>query len=345
MSKKFKKGGLIAGGAILLLLSALIVLFLAQNTYRMEEREVVIETPEGVLTGTLALPQASDRPVGLIVFVHGDGPTNSTYDDAYKPLWEAFALEGYASLSLDKRGVGGSEGNWLEQDMEDRARDTKLAIEWARSQPEIDSSRIGLWGASQAGWVIPKIVRDERDLAFSILVAPAVNWIEQGLYNTRREMEQNGASTEEMAAAEQKDLKVLDLLRRGSSYKDYLREASPAEGKVMSEDRWTFVSKNFKSDSREELHAFNHPVHLVLAGRDLNVDSDDTEAVYRAKIPARLLSVTRLPDADHSMLKQSAARSEMRTVITAVFLPRQLFDEGYLSDMRQFLRTMEARKR
>ena len=31
------------------------------------------------------------------------------------------------------------------------------AVEWARSRPDIDGHRIGLWGASQAGWVMPKV--------------------------------------------------------------------------------------------------------------------------------------------------------------------------------------------
>ncbi|WP_172252409.1 alpha/beta hydrolase family protein [Saccharibacillus deserti] len=341
MKKTGKKKLWIAGASLLLALAALAVWAVVGNTYRMEERPVVIETPQGRLTGTLALPESPDGPVGLIVFVHGDGPTNSTYDDGYKPLWEAFAAEGYASLSLDKRGVGGSEGDWLDQDMEDRAQDTQLAIDWARSQPEIDRSRIGLWGASQAGWVIPKIVRGEPDLAFSILVAPAVNWIEQGRYHTRRTMERSGSSAEEIAAAERKNADVLKLLRRGASYEEYLREAALKDTETLSRERWTFILKNFESDSAAELSAFKHPVHLVLGGQDLNVDSDDTETVYRAHIPAELLSVTQLPEADHSMLKRGLAESETLTTLTAIWMPKKLFDDGYLSDMRQFLRTME----
>ncbi len=328
----------IALPAVLLL--AGVLFFLIQNTFRFDEREIRIETPEGAMTGVLAMPKDRPGPLGVVVFVHGDGPTNATYDDAYKPLWEAFADEGYASLSLNKRGIGGSQGSWLEQSMEDRARDTEYAVQWARSRPELDPNRIGLWGASQAGWVIPKVARDEPRLQFAILVAPAVDWIKQGQYNTRAEMQHAGESAGQIEAAERRDAAVLELLRAGAAYDTYMKKAGKDEASPISRERWMFIRRNFEEDSTFELTYFKQPIHLVLGGRDLNVDSDDTEKVYRAKISQQLLTVTRLPEADHSMLKRRLSESDTLTELTAVFMPRELFDEGYLSDMRDFLRTM-----
>lgn len=51
--------------------------------------------------------------------------------------------------------------------MEDRAQETIYAINWAKALPMIDAQAIGLWGASQAGWVIPKIVK-------KCLISPSV---------------------------------------------------------------------------------------------------------------------------------------------------------------------------
>ncbi|OWA34562.1 alpha/beta hydrolase [Saccharibacillus sp. O16] len=336
-SKKIKRVA-IALPAVLLI--AGIIFFLVQNTFRFDEQEIRIDTPEGIMTGVLAMPKDHVKPVGLVVFVHGDGPTDATYDDGYKPLWEAFADEGYASLSLNKRGIGGSEGSWLDQNMEDRARDTEYAVRWARLQPDIDPDRIGLWGASQAGWVIPKVARDEPKLAFAILVAPAVNWIRQGQYNTHAALKHEGASAERIEEVERRDAAVLELLRSGASYETYRKKAGEGESSPISRERWTFIRKNFEEDSTDELAFFKQPVHLVLGGRDLNVDSDNTEKVYRAGISEKLLSVTRLPDAEHSMLKRQLSESDSLAVLTAVFMPRELFDDGYLSDMRAFLRIM-----
>ncbi|WP_340003597.1 CocE/NonD family hydrolase [Paenibacillus sp. FSL K6-0276] len=309
---------------------------LKQHSYAMTEQKIEIETSQGNLTGTLILPEKYSGNIGLVVFVHGDGPINDTYDDAYKPLWEKFASAGYASLSLNKPGIGGSSGNWLEQSMEDRAQETISAINWAKSLPMIDTQSIGLWGASQAGWVIPKIVREVPDLAFSILVSPAVNWISQGKYNTRAVMKQEGLSEHEIKVNEHYNSQVLQLLNERASYEDYLHIAQSED--LIPRERWGFIAKNYQSDATEELSYFNAPVHLVLGGQDINVDIEETERIYREKIPASLLSVSYFPDADHSMLSKKNAASPLRTFLTAVLFPRQLVDNQYLNDLTQFIK-------
>lgn len=316
---------------------ASVLFVLKQHSYAMAEQRIEIETAHGKLTGTLILPEKYSGTVGLVVFVHGDGPINDTYDDGYKPLWEKFASAGYASLSLNKPGIDGSSGNWLEQSMEDRAQETISAINWAKSLPMIDTQSIGLWGASQAGWVIPKIVREVPDIAFSILVSPAVNWISQGKYNTRLEMKQQGFSEYEIQAKEHDNAQVLQLLNERASYEDYLRIADSED--LISRERWTFITKNYQSDATEELSYFNAPVHLVLGGQDINVDIEETERIYREKIPASLLSVSYFPNADHSMLSKKNAASPLRAYLTAVFFPRQLLDDQYLNNLTQFIKT------
>ncbi|WP_431355862.1 alpha/beta hydrolase, partial [Bacillus safensis] len=91
-----------------------------ENSYNMNEKEVVMETANGTLSGIVTMP--IKEPIkGIVLFVHGDGPQNATYDGGYRPLMERFAKQGYASISWDKPGVGESEGNWLHQSMDDRA--------------------------------------------------------------------------------------------------------------------------------------------------------------------------------------------------------------------------------
>ncbi|KGE16352.1 alpha/beta hydrolase family protein [Paenibacillus wynnii] len=314
---------------------ALVLFILNQNSYQMTEEKIEIKTPQGLLTGTLVLPENHSGNVGLVVFVHGDGPINDSYDGGYKPLWEKFASVGYASLSLNKPGVNGSPGNWLEQSMEDRAQEAIYAIHWAHSLPMIDDTRIGLWGASQAGWVIPKIVREEQDIAFSILVSPAINWISQGKYNTKKQMEHEGYSEQEIKEEEHYNEQVLNILREQSSYTDYLKMTH--KGDIIPKDRWEFISKNFQSDATAELTFFKSPVHLVLGGQDIHVDVKDTELIYRQQIPSYLLSVSLLPNADHSMLKKELATSELRTYLTAIFSPKTMFDDQYLTNLSQFV--------
>ncbi len=312
---------------------------LYQNTFHMKVKSVEIPTTNGLLKGKLILPQNAKSKVGLVVFIHGDGPADASYDGNYEPLWEELANQGYASLSWNKPGIDGSEGNWLDQSMDDRAIEAVEAINWAHSLPEIDTKRIGLWGASQAGWVIPKIVQKDDDIAFTILVAPAINWVEQGRYNTLAQMKKEGASITQQEQALENFDQYLSIFERGISYQDYLK--SPNADKNISEDRWNFERRNYKADASEDIKHFYSPIKLFLGGRDINVDTSDTEKVYQANVPENLLSVTVIPTADHFMLRPALVDSNTLTVLTALFAPRQLADQHYYEGIRNFLQSID----
>ncbi|MCP1184350.1 S9 family peptidase [Paenibacillus sp. 1781tsa1] len=309
---------------------------IVQQDYSMVEQHIEIQTPQGKLTGTLSLPKNESGKLGLVLFIHGDGPIDSTHSDGYKPLWERLASIGYASLSLDKRGIGGSEGNWLNQSIDDRVVEAEQAFAWAKEQPMIDGSKIGVWGASQAGWVIPKLAGKEN-LAFSILVSPAINWLRQGEYYTRSQMAKDGFSATEIQAQVDYNNKINDVLKRHGSYEEYIRLARQGEEKMIK-DRWNFVSKNFTVDATVDLHNFKTPVLLLLGEDDVNVDIKDTESAYRQEVkPSYLLHKKIFQNTEHSMLPTSIAGSEWRMGLRFLFAPRSITTPGYMDEIEQFL--------
>jgi dienelactone hydrolase len=73
-------------------------------------------------------------------------------DTYYMPY--LFAAHGIATLVYDKRGTGGSEGDYS-QNFHVLARDVVAAVDWLRGQRGIDTGRIHLAGYSQGGWIAP----------------------------------------------------------------------------------------------------------------------------------------------------------------------------------------------
>ncbi|MFF5637089.1 alpha/beta hydrolase family protein [Streptomyces sp. NPDC012825] len=312
-----------------------------QNTYALREETVALRYEGKSLKGVLARPDRGPGPFGLVVFVHGDGPVDATHETFYRPLWEAFARAGYASLSFSKPGVGDSEGAWLEQSMDDRAEETLAAVRWARSRPDIDGRRIGLWGASQAGWVLPKVAVRDRRLQFVIAVSPAVNWLRQGRYNLLAELDRDGASDREKETALRRRDVVLDLLRRRASFAEYRATVGDAEG--MTAARWAFIAKNHRSDATADLRAVpGTPMLLVLAGHDVNVDVAETEAVYREALPGTSLSIAHYPNATHSLVDHDVERSDWRLTATAIFAPRRLYTDHFLADQARFVEQLNS---
>lgn len=107
----------------------------------------------------------------------------------------------------------------------------------------------------------------------------------------------------------------------------------------MSADRWRFIRANMASDATAGLRHFATPVHLILGGRDVNVDADETERVYRQTIPASLLTVTRIDEADHVMIKPLFARHPWLINVVGLFAPRSVQYDAYRQDVSAFLAT------
>ncbi|MEV6554950.1 alpha/beta fold hydrolase [Nocardia sp. NPDC051756] len=309
-----------------------------QNSYDLREQRVTMPGSAQPLHGVLALPKTGTAPFGLVVFVHGDGPADATHDTFYRPIWESLARAGYASLSWDKPGIAGAPGDWLDQTMADRTTETLDAIAWARTRSEIDPARIGLWGASQAGWVLPAVAARDPGVQFMIAVSPAVNWLQQGRYNTIAELTAAHANPAEIDAAVAASDRTRQFLRDGASY-EQARAAAVVTADTTPQ-RWRFIQRNYTADAAADLAAVRIPVLLVLADHDLNVDIVDTETRYRQLIPADLLHVRHYRDATHALIRKNIEDSTVKTVAVAIAAPRSLFAEGFLSDQAQFIRDL-----
>lgn len=312
-----------------------------QNDYDIDEQSVSIPFGPIALDGVLATPPDGTKPLGLVVFVHGDGPIDATYDGFYRPMWESFAEAGYASLSWNKQGVGGSEGNWLDQSMQDRAAEVEAAISWASQHLDIAPEQIGLWGSSQAGWVMPKVARQTPNLCFMIAASPAINWERQGRYNTVAQLRADGASQADIDQAIAKEDPTNKLLKDGATFEQY-RAAVNGEVDGMTADRWVFISKNYRSDATRDLKQLDLRAFLILADHDLNVDIADTREVYTRVLPPEQLEVKTYAGATHGLVKKNIEDSTLLTYATAIFNPRGLFASGFLADQQAFLEQSTA---
>lgn len=327
------------------------------NTFDYDESKVSIPvadalsaggtTPDahtaGRLEGVLTTPKGHEGRFGLIVLVHGDGPANATRDDAYKPLSEAFARAGYATLAWKKPGVDGAPGDWLSQSLADRGAEVAAALDWAGQQADVDPTRIGAWGISQAGWVLPSIAARRPDLRFLILVGVAVNWLEQGEFNLRADLNASHATEEERVDALDRRDRTIALLERGVDYRTYLE--SNVDDPPMTADRWGFVRRNFRADATADIASIAVPTLLVLGGADRNVDTEDTARVYRARMRTDLLSERPFPGATHSITRDNIEyrASELSVLARAAFSPRSIYARGYLDALAEFVHTQGNR--
>ena len=104
-----------------------------------------------VLRGRLVMPAQTGGPVPLAVLVHGSEDYSGV--DVY-PQQYLLPAQGVAVFVYDKRGTGGSQGEYT-QDFHVLANDAVAALETARRLRPGGFSRTGFIGSSQGGWIAP----------------------------------------------------------------------------------------------------------------------------------------------------------------------------------------------
>lgn len=322
-------------GTVVALVLGVAVWVLVAKDYAFHEERVTIPGPRGELHGVLALP-SNDGPYGLVVFVHDDGPADADDGDHYKPLWDAFAQAGFASLSWDKPGVEDAPGDWLDQSMHDRATEVDSAIAWAHTRDDIDTTQVGAWGIGQAGWVLPEVAQARPDLRFMIAVDPAINWLRRDEFAARATAVADDDSPEEVAAADRRRAERTALIRRDADYRAYLD--SHVDSEPMTPARWAFVKRNAGSDSTAALASIPVPTLLLLGGRDRDVDVDETDRVYRKQVQSDLLTVKNFPEGTHRLTRNDIEYrgSDLRTFGRSVLAPKSIYVPDYLDTLRVF---------
>jgi dienelactone hydrolase len=110
----------------------------------------------------LHLPDTA-APHPVVVMAHGFAGVRQLRLDAYA---ERFAAAGMAVLLFDYRRFGASDGEPRQVlVISDQLDDWRAAVAFARSLPEIDHSRVAVWGTSLSGGHVLAIAADDHGLA------------------------------------------------------------------------------------------------------------------------------------------------------------------------------------
>ena len=133
---------------------------------------------------TLTEP-AGGKHLPALALIHGSGlqprPLFSLWANVYASL-------GFAVLNYDKRGTGESGGSYPGEQatptaLSIYAGDAVAGARFLRGLPEVDRSRVGLYGGSQGGWILPLALERAPELTFGIIASgPAVTVDQVDLY-------------------------------------------------------------------------------------------------------------------------------------------------------------------
>ena len=290
---------------------ALVSTACAQNVFRSKET-LRFQSRQFEVVSELRIPEG-EGPHPLVIFVHGDGPA---YRNSFSTLKKVMLEAGYATFIWDKPGYGESTGEFTKGRLRaERAVILMDAIKAMKTRSEIENNRIGVWGISQAGWVIPRVLEQSDDIAFMILVGcGGETGIQQTAYLIKRQLELEGLSAEEAESMENHFIQIYNA----KTFEEYIVHARPLyENQIQRE--LGFVSAlwdetNYKPiphdsesfyDPMDVMNTVTIPALVFFGEKDTQVDPVQGAQAYEKafqKAGNTNYRIETIPGTDHNII-------------------------------------------
>ncbi len=318
-------------------------------------KELVFHSGPFRVVGDLKLPEG-EGPHPVILFVHGDGPNSRISGGTYIPIMERMVRAGYATFAWDKPGTGKSTGQIDRSRLfEQRSQIVLDAVAMIKQRPEIDAKRIGLWGISQAGYIMPIVISKSRDVAFMIVIScPGVAGVDQGAYLVAAQGVCQGLPKEDLVKVKE----LLSAVERARTYEEYVNykkklASFPALAsinelgfnmRIRPEKEWHAddLKGDYYWNPIEVIEKTTIPVLAFFGEKDTQVDPIQGAQAYRDALRRAgnpNFRVELIPGVDHNLIisktgsleeRRKRSRSEWQNY------PRQ-----YLDILEEWLRSLD----
>ncbi|WP_433528439.1 alpha/beta hydrolase family protein [Micromonospora sp. CA-263727] len=295
----------------------------------IREIEMTAYADDGLgLAGTLTLP-AGPGPHPAALFLPGSGRLDRESNagrlrmNLGRPLAQALAAQGIASLRYDRRGVGATRGDWHTVGFVDNRADAAAALRALRERPEVLARATGVIGHSEgavhAAWLGAHV-----QPAAVVMIAGYARPGRQALY----------WQAAKLAATLPRPIRaLLPILRRLAARQLAKVEATTTDaariGGSRINARWWREQLNH--DPRADLAKVRVPLLAVTGDKDVQVDPDDLDVIQRLVPDADTL---RIPDLTH-LLRRDPGRA---SVFSYPRQFRQPVDAGLLAGIATWLR-------
>lgn len=313
------------------------------------------------LSGFIDVPPGGAARATIMI-IPGYGRTDVAGQTSYYDLRSRFTRLGITTVIWDKPGCGQSEGTFdADQPVASSAREVLDAARYLRDNVVPGSGKIGFWGISRAGWIVPLAMTQDPGLAFWISVS-GTDGEENFPYLLNANLRIEGRSEPEIRSLVGQWRRGFDIMSRGGTFETYLAATAALrkdpfmvyltggaeEDKVaFLRQQQKFLSGEFKVDKATSLQIYipdfpamlarlNVPVLAIFGEKDRNVDWRKTSALYARTIgknPKARLIVRTFPDGNHNL--QSCQTGGLREMLE--MKDRRAVD-GYYEGMDDWLR-------
>jgi pimeloyl-ACP methyl ester carboxylesterase len=209
--------------------------------YDREEVSYENKTAGIKIAGTLTKPR-SQGPFPAVLLIAGSGPHSRDevigYHRTLHVLADHLTRNGVAVMRVDKRGVGGSTGDFWKANTEDLASDVLAGVQYLKTRADINKKQIGLIGHSEGGSIAVMVAAGTPDVGFIVMMAgPGIPAAEILYYQDGAEVKAEGASDEKVAATRQWWQKMYSVVNRELDNEIAVKKIKELFGKLSEQDK------------------------------------------------------------------------------------------------------------
>jgi pimeloyl-ACP methyl ester carboxylesterase len=261
-----------------------ILLVLSYGLTAYAAAEVGLQTPKGVLYGTLELPENIEKP-DIVLIIGGSGPTNRDGNNRYagknnslKFFADALKDNGIASLRYDKRGIAASSSAAIpEQDLvfETFVNDAVLWAEQIRKDERF--GKLIIAGHSEGSLIAAlTAIKAKADALISLNGAgrPAYEVIDEQFMNNAPQFREDA-------------LAIMDSLRKGKQV-ERIPDVLLA---VFRPDIQPYLISYFKYDPAQVYSVVAMPILIAQGTTDLQVYLKDAERLAKSNNLSKLVII------------------------------------------------------
>jgi pimeloyl-ACP methyl ester carboxylesterase len=244
---------------------------------------------------------------------------------------------GIAVLGYDKRGVGGSTGDWNTATFEDLAGDAVAAVAYLKTRRDIDASQVGLLGWSQAGWIMPLAAVRANDIAFLISISGAgVPGADTTIDQARNEMTANGLPPQAVDQIVGLLKLQYEFARTGKGWDEYATAREKLVARMGAapdtipgtpdHPYWQFIRRVYFYDPAPTLRQLKTPTLALWGELDNNIVAGKNKPAWDAALNAagnRDYTLVVVPKANHDMFEanvgSNAEAKSLRRLVPSYF--------------------------
>lgn len=246
-----------------------------------QEENIVLKTLTGDIDGTLLVPESTES-IPVVLIIAGSGPTDRNGNNAamennsLKYLAQALAMNGFASVRYDKRGIGRSQDAITKESdyrFEDLMEDVKGWVNLISKDKRFN--RIIIAGHSEGSLLGMIAAENNIKVSAFISIAGAGRLADQILKEQFKD-----------APQDVKDVifPIIDTLKRG----DTTSHVPKFFYSLFRPSVQPYMISWFKYNPQEEIKKLNIPILILQGTSDLQVSMEDAHFLAKGNPSSKL---------------------------------------------------------